>query len=156
VVFFGTDNISLHTFSALHAHTTGTAPLLSRLELVCTPDRPHRSKKVPCATKAFALQHQLTVHQVPRSVDFRMRGWCCPFMPLDCLPVPPHISSESFTVDQFDYSQPFDVGVVASFGYFIPPRVIASFRYGMINMHPSLLPEYVPSCKSKLVLNHIA
>ena len=36
----------------------------------------------------------------------------------------------------------FDVGVVVSFGYFLPLRLIQSFPMGMINLHPSLLPEY--------------
>ncbi|SPQ98130.1 unnamed protein product (mitochondrion) [Plasmodiophora brassicae] len=35
-----------------------------------------------------------------------------------------------------------DVGVVVSFGHKIPDRVIGSFRYGMVNVHPSLLPMY--------------
>lgn len=38
--------------------------------------------------------------------------------------------------------KPYDLGVVVSFGYFIPSRVIESFRLGMINIHPSLLPKY--------------
>lgn len=36
----------------------------------------------------------------------------------------------------------YDVGVVVSFGYFIPPHIIASFKYGAVNVHPSLLPKY--------------
>lgn len=35
----------------------------------------------------------------------------------------------------------FDVAVVVSFGYFIPPRIIDHFR-AAINVHPSLLPRY--------------
>lgn len=38
--------------------------------------------------------------------------------------------------------QGFDIGVVASFGKFIPPKIINSFPHKMINMHPSLLPRY--------------
>eukprot|EP01133_Synstelium_polycarpum_P005699 gene5699-6583_t len=37
---------------------------------------------------------------------------------------------------------PFDVAVVVSFGYFIPKTVLSTFRYGGINMHPSLLPRH--------------
>ena len=39
-------------------------------------------------------------------------------------------------------SKQFDLAVVASFGYFIPPSVISCFKDGGINMHPSLLPKY--------------
>ena len=35
----------------------------------------------------------------------------------------------------------FDVGLVASFGKLVPSSVIDSFRYGMLNVHPSLIPE---------------
>lgn len=38
--------------------------------------------------------------------------------------------------------QPFDLGVVVSFKYFLPARVIRGVRLGVINMHPSLLPAY--------------
>ena len=36
----------------------------------------------------------------------------------------------------------WDVGVVVSFGFFIPARFISSFAHGAINGHPSLLPRY--------------
>ncbi|KAI8368403.1 formyl transferase [Choanephora cucurbitarum] len=36
----------------------------------------------------------------------------------------------------------YDLGVVVSFGYFIPPHIIDRFKYGAINVHPSLLPKY--------------
>jgi methionyl-tRNA formyltransferase len=36
----------------------------------------------------------------------------------------------------------WDVGVVVSFGFFIPARFISSFTHGAINGHPSLLPRY--------------
>lgn len=39
-------------------------------------------------------------------------------------------------------SKQYDLAVVASFGYFIPPHVIQCFKDGGINMHPSLLPKY--------------
>ncbi|KAI9336662.1 formyl transferase, partial [Pilaira anomala] len=36
----------------------------------------------------------------------------------------------------------YDLGVVVSFGYFIPPHIISAFKYGAVNVHPSLLPKY--------------
>ncbi|MFV0485128.1 MAG: methionyl-tRNA formyltransferase [Candidatus Saccharimonadales bacterium] len=35
-----------------------------------------------------------------------------------------------------------DVGVLASFGKIIPQAVIEAFPYGILNIHPSLLPKY--------------
>ena len=39
-----------------------------------------------------------------------------------------------------DYN--WDIGIAVSFGHLIPKRIIKSFRYGMLNMHPSLLPQF--------------
>ena len=36
----------------------------------------------------------------------------------------------------------YDLGVVASFGYFIPPHIYDLFGLGMINVHPSDLPRW--------------
>ena len=36
----------------------------------------------------------------------------------------------------------FDFGLVASYGKFIPRRIIAKARMGMLNVHPSMLPEW--------------
>lgn len=35
-----------------------------------------------------------------------------------------------------------DVAVLASYGEIIPPSVLSRFRYGILNLHPSLLPKY--------------
>jgi methionyl-tRNA formyltransferase len=35
-----------------------------------------------------------------------------------------------------------DFGVVCSFGYMIPQKIINRFKKGMIVIHPSLLPKY--------------
>ncbi|KAM9317542.1 methionyl-tRNA formyltransferase, mitochondrial isoform 2-T2 [Pholidichthys leucotaenia] len=36
----------------------------------------------------------------------------------------------------------FDVGVVVSFGCLLPERLISKFPYGILNVHPSLLPRW--------------
>jgi methionyl-tRNA formyltransferase len=36
----------------------------------------------------------------------------------------------------------YDVGVVVSFGHLIPKRVIDFFPYGILNVHPSILPRW--------------
>jgi len=35
-----------------------------------------------------------------------------------------------------------DIGVLAAFGMLVPQEVIKAFPYGIINLHPSLLPKY--------------
>ncbi|XP_074662321.1 methionyl-tRNA formyltransferase, mitochondrial-like [Tubulanus polymorphus] len=36
----------------------------------------------------------------------------------------------------------YDIGVVVSFGHLIPERIITAFKYGVVNVHPSLLPRW--------------
>jgi len=59
---------------------------------------------------------ELPVHVIPGDVNGSLRGWELP--------------------------HPFDLGIVASFGFFIPRRIIEAFPLRMINAHPSLLPAY--------------
>ena len=35
-----------------------------------------------------------------------------------------------------------DLGILAAYGEFIPKNVISYFKYGILNVHPSLLPKY--------------
>jgi methionyl-tRNA formyltransferase len=54
-------------------------------------------------------------------------------------------SKMDFKMNEFDESVlrgKFDLGVVVSFGYFSPHRVLECFPQGVINIHPSLLPQY--------------
>ena len=34
--------------------------------------------------------------------------------------------------------------VAVSFGLFVPRRILEGAKYGGLNVHPSILPEYVP------------
>merc|ERR1719431_415369 len=36
----------------------------------------------------------------------------------------------------------YDVGLLASFGHLVPTRLIQSYPYGILNVHPSLLPRW--------------
>lgn len=52
---------------------------------------------------------------------------------------------EDLPVSEWPYAVPnntFDVGVVVSFGHLIPASSIHACKYGMINVHPSLLPRW--------------
>ncbi len=42
----------------------------------------------------------------------------------------------------FDNLPEADLGILAAYGEIIPQKVIDSFKYGIINIHPSLLPEF--------------
>lgn len=96
----------------------------SRLDVsvITPPDRP-RSKNQALPLKHYALENQLPVVQPDSSVNFRMDGF-------------------EFANGQTGFESPFDVAVVASFGYMIPARFMHRFPLGMLNVHPSLLPAY--------------
>lgn len=60
-------------------------------------------------------------------------------------PVSDYALEEDLPVSEWPYSVPvgtFDVGVVVSFGHLIPASSIHACKYGMINVHPSLLPRW--------------
>ena len=112
VVFFGTPRFAVPTLSAL---------LDSRHQVVgvvTQPDRPRgRGQKITAApVKALAVERGLPVLQ------------------------PPTLRDNAITADLQTW-QP-DVGVVAAYGQLIPKALLAVPRFGMINVHPSLLPKY--------------
>lgn len=37
---------------------------------------------------------------------------------------------------------PINLIVAVSFGLFVPPRILGAAKYGGLNVHPSMLPEY--------------
>jgi methionyl-tRNA formyltransferase len=136
ILFFGTDSFSLPTLALL----ASSPSLASHISVMCPQDAPsgRGMKTNPCIVKQFALQHSLPV--VP-SLRFSFAA------PADCAQVHhpaqrrsmrdtpvPHCPSSS--------DGRWHVGVVVSFGFFIPARFISSFTLGAINGHPSLLPRY--------------
>jgi len=116
VLFFGSDQFALRTLSLLQdAKSNG---LVEHLEVVCGPDsNPVKGKSVG-PVRSFAMRQHLKLHEVSSS---SIKKWECPILP---------------------NGVNFDIGVVASFGCFIPARVISAFQYGGINAHPSLLPRH--------------
>lgn len=45
----------------------------------------------------------------------------------------------------------FDIGIVASFGYYLPNKILKEFKLGTFNIHPSLLPKFVFILYSKRI-----
>ncbi|ELR15148.1 Methionyl-tRNA formyltransferase [Acanthamoeba castellanii str. Neff] len=139
VLFFGSDEISLATLDLLLRHhlsppaapapppagadALGAPPPppprllpvgVEALEVVTGVDKVTSARSVP--VKQFALRTGLPLHQPPR-----LKEWAVPL-----------------TKD----GHAFDIGVVVSFGHFIPPSVLDALPWGAINMHPSLLPRH--------------
>jgi len=53
-----------------------------------------------------------------------------------------HEWSDGDLSSSLDGGRSFDVGVVVSFGHLLPKRIIEAFPYGMLNVHPSILPRW--------------
>ena len=120
ILFFGTDDFSLPSLERLHALISDPTSSISSVDVVTTSDvrRTPKAKPTPVPVKKFALEHKLTVHEIPSGLSpLQLEdNWSCP--------------------------SDFDLGVVVSFGYFVPKPVLSSLRLGAINVHPSLLPAY--------------
>mmetsp|Transcript_56162 Transcript_56162/g.93597 ORF Transcript_56162/g.93597 Transcript_56162/m.93597 type:complete len:367 (+) Transcript_56162:59-1159(+) len=79
------------------------------------------SSKKKSAPIEFCLQHNIKYHCLPKDIDFKLTNWNIP------------------------NTQRYDIGILVSFGHLIPSRIMDAFPDGMLNMHPSLLPQYVGS-----------
>lgn len=118
MAFFGTDDFAVPTLTALHQSMTAGGRV-QEIQVVHPADRPRgRGKQVSLGAVA-ATAERLGLPRYPVDCDFRMNGWELP-----------------------DPLADFDLGVVVSFGYMLPARVIQAFPAGIINVHGSLLPKY--------------
>ena len=112
VVFFGTPQFAVPTLRRLLDSAHPVAGVITQ------PDRPRgRGQKISHApVKALALQRGIPVYQPdrlkPPEVADTLRGWHA------------------------------DLGVVAAYGRIIPEHLLTIPRFGMINVHASLLPKY--------------
>jgi methionyl-tRNA formyltransferase len=112
VVFFGTPEFAVPSLAALLGEGFDV------LAVVTQPDRPQgrsRSQTVPSPVKQAALADDVPVLQPERPTD------------------------PAFLKTLRDLAP--DVGVVVAYGHILKPEVLAVPARGMVNLHPSLLPE---------------
>ncbi|KAI8812181.1 formyl transferase [Cladochytrium replicatum] len=116
VLFFGSSHFAIPSLRRL-MQCKESGELVTALEVVTAPD--NKQTKIPeVPLKTFSRKAGIPVHVAPPKT---LRNWQRPIL--------------SETED-------FDLGVVVSFGYFLPKSLITSFRYGALNVHPSLLPRH--------------
>eukprot|EP00668_Euglena_longa_P032198 GGOE01041497.1.p1 GENE.GGOE01041497.1~~GGOE01041497.1.p1 ORF type:complete len:391 (+),score=93.69 GGOE01041497.1:44-1216(+) len=113
ILFMGAGPVALPCLNALKADFLADQQCVSDLQVV-QPFPPPKSNLELRQALAGLQIHQL---KDPKS----LKGW---------------------TVPNAGNGKPFDIGVVVSFKYFLPARVLRGMRLGVINMHPSLLPLY--------------
>ncbi|CAG8481588.1 3335_t:CDS:10 [Acaulospora morrowiae] len=123
ILFFGSDDFSVASLLALidEKSSNGSSSFIESIEVVVPPGRMtgrglKQLKQSP--VKLLAENAGLIIHEAPPKT---LQGWEIPK------------SRDSVR---------FDIGVVVSFGYFLPPKIIESFTKGALNAHPSLLPKY--------------
>lgn len=112
VVFFGTPEFAVPSLLALVGEGFEVAAVVTR------PDKPQgrsRSTLVPSPVKSTAIAESLPVLQPERPKD--------PAFVAEIVRLRP------------------EVGVVVAYGHILTPELLAAPRRGMVNVHPSLLPE---------------
>ena len=112
IVFFGTPQFAVPTLQRLVESRHQVCGVVTQ------PDRPRgRGQKVTeSPVKRAALEHGIPVLQPERLRDGTLEPPLAAWVP--------------------------DLGVVAAYGQLIPDALLAIPRYGMINVHASLLPKY--------------
>ena len=112
VVFFGTPDFAVPSLEALLGEGFDVVAAVTR------PDQPQgrsRSTAVPPPVKTAAAAEDVPVLQPERP------------------------AADEFLAQVRSLAT--DVGVVVAYGHLLPPQLLALPRLGMINVHPSLLPE---------------
>lgn len=112
IIFAGTPDFAAKHLAALIASEHNV------VAVYCPPDKPAgRGKKLTaCATKQLALEHNLTVEQPTNFKD---------------------------TVDQQTLAKyNADVMVVVAYGLLLPEVILNTPKYGCINVHGSILPQW--------------
>lgn len=89
-------------------------PRFDVVAVVCQPDNPKAKKHQYSVVKELALKNHLLCLQ-PQKVR--------------------EIAEQIATVNP-------DIGALAAYGQFIPEKLINVFPFGILNVHPSLLPKY--------------
>ncbi len=113
VIFFGTPTFAAEFLQGLIAD-----PAFEVVGVVTQPDEPVGRKKVLTAppVKELALTHDLPVLQ------------------------PTKLKDQAFQAQLKELGA--ELGVVVAYGRILPEAVMATFKHGCVNVHPSLLPKY--------------
>jgi methionyl-tRNA formyltransferase len=112
LVFLGTPEFAVPSLEALVA---AGYPIVT---VITQPDRPKGRGRnmLPSEVKVAALKHSLPVLE------------------------PEKVRNEDFLRDFLKIEA--DMAVLVAFGQILPKAMLEAFRYGIVNVHPSLLPKY--------------
>ncbi|KAJ2855143.1 Methionyl-tRNA formyltransferase [Coemansia erecta] len=146
VLFYGTDEFGARVLKDLIENRREPDAVVTKLAVVC-PEPIFHSKKTKnnkpkviwqAATQGLSMRNGIPVYHMPGKEIMPIRAW-----------ITPGLDGEGT-----GNVKPFDIGVVASFGRFLPESIINMHPKGIINLHPSLLPNYRgPSPIQTAILN---
>ena len=112
-IFFGSEENSIIILKKLVS-----LPYLRIVAVVTQPPRPKGRKRIltPTSVTQFAQELHLTI-LTPQKLDQK-------------------------TINYFNKGKKPKLGVLAAYGKIIPQKIIDIFPWGIINIHPSLLPQF--------------
>ncbi|GJP98103.1 methionyl-tRNA formyltransferase [Aspergillus niger] len=118
ILFCGSDDFSIASLKALHEEHVKRPDRIASIDVVCRPGKKvgrglKQIREVPI--KAAATNLSLPIHEIDT-----FRGWTPPMLP----------------------GGPINLIIAVSFGLFVPPRLLNGAKYGGLNVHPSLLPDF--------------
>jgi len=111
IAFFGTPEVAVYVLEELEKG--GIMPSL----IITAPDKPKGRKLVvtPPQAKVWAEKHNISIYQ------------------------PEKLTTEA--VEAIGEEGPWDIFIVAAYGLFLPKEILELPKYGVLNVHPSLLPK---------------
>ncbi|KAL2013779.1 hypothetical protein VTN00DRAFT_1304 [Thermoascus crustaceus] len=118
ILFCGSDEFSIASLKALHEEHLKRPDSIASIDVVCRPGKRvgrglKKIREVPIKDAATKLA--LPIHEIDT-----FTGWSPPLLP----------------------DGPINLIVAVSFGLFVPPRILKGAKYGGLNVHPSLLPDF--------------
>ncbi|MCJ1355395.1 MAG: Methionyl-tRNA formyltransferase [Icmadophila ericetorum] len=118
ILFCGSDPFSITSLDALYLEKQKYPDSIKSIDVVCRPPKHvgrglKKLQEPPIAGKARAFS--LPLHQIDA-----FKGWSAPLAD----------------------GEPINLIVAVSFGLFVPPRILDAAKYGGLNVHPSLLPDF--------------
>ncbi|KAG0335046.1 hypothetical protein BG004_000164 [Podila humilis] len=122
ILFFGSDTFSATHLEALIQEKNRKGSKIERIDVVSPRERTKKSRRDASDSPLTLLAKAHNLQTFP-SPDRQggLKAWS--------FPEDPNVLA-------------WDLGVVVSFGWFLPQDMIARFQLGGINVHPSLLPKY--------------
>ncbi|KAK2801858.1 Methionyl-tRNA formyltransferase [Onygenales sp. PD_10] len=116
ILFCGSDSFSIASLKALYKEHVSNPKTIQSIDVVCRPGKKYGRglKKIrEVPIKAAATELSLPIHEIDT-----FTGW-----------TPPSTAG-------------INLIIAVSFGLFVPPRLLNYAKYGGLNVHPSLLPEF--------------